>query len=95
MNAGGSDARFLRKAVNKLQKIRNRVGDKLSQNVSNVLDSVDAANNLGKVKTVDVSSQRLKTQNIMIIMGRRFYEKIKTRGASKLTPFSRIITGDF
>jgi len=94
MNAAGSDARFLRKAVNKLQKIRNRIGDSLSQHLSNVLDSVDAANNLGKVKTVDVSSQRLKTQNIMIIMGRRFYEKIKAWGASKLTPFTHIITGD-
>jgi hypothetical protein len=94
MSAAGSDARFLRKAVNKLQKIRNRIGDSLSQHVSNVLDSVDAANNLGKVKTVDVSSQRLKTQNIMIIMGRRFYEKIKTRGTSKLIPFTRMITGD-
>jgi hypothetical protein len=60
----------------------------------NLLDSVEAANNLGKVKTIDVSSQRLKTQNIMIIMGRRFYEKVNARGASGLTPFTRMITGE-
>jgi hypothetical protein len=60
----------------------------------NLLDSVDAANHLGSVKTIDVSSQRLKTQDIMIIMGRRFYEKVKTWGASKLIPFTRMITGD-
>jgi hypothetical protein len=94
MNAAGSDARFLRKAVNKLQRIRNRTGDSLSQHLLNVLDSAAAAYNLGKVKTLDVSPQRLKTQNIMIIMGRRFYEKVKTRGTSKLSPFTRMITGD-
>jgi hypothetical protein len=94
MNAGGSDARFLRKAVNKLQKIRNRTGESLSQHLVNLLDSVEAANNLGSVKTIDVSSQRLKTQDIMIIMGRRFYEKVKTRGTSKLTPFTPMITGE-
>jgi hypothetical protein len=94
VDVSGSDARFLRKAVNKLQQIRNRIGDGLSQDLVNLLDSVEAADNLGKVKTIDVSSQRLKTQNIMIIMGRRFYEKVKTWGASKLTPFSRIITED-
>jgi len=94
MNAAGSDARFLRKVVNKLQKIRDRTGDSLSQHLVNLLDSVEAANNLGKVKTLDVSSQRLNTQNIMIIMGRRFYEKVKTWGASKLTPFTHMITGD-
>jgi hypothetical protein len=93
MNATGSDARFLRKAVNKLQKIRNRTGDSLSQYLVNLLDSVEAADNLGSVKTIDVSSQRSKTQNVMIIMGRRFYEKIKAWGASKLTPFTRMITG--
>jgi hypothetical protein len=94
MNAAGSDARFLRKAVNKLQKIRNRSGDSLSHVLANLLDSVAAASNLGSVKTIDVSSQRLKTQNLMIIMGRRFYEKIKQWGASKLTPFSHMITGE-
>jgi hypothetical protein len=94
MSADGSDARFLRKAVNKLQKIRERTGDSLSQHLVNLLDSVEAAHNLGSVKTIDVSSQRLKTQNIMIIFGRRFYEKIKTWGESKLIPFTRMITGE-
>jgi hypothetical protein len=94
MNAAGSDARFLRKAVNKLQKIRYRIGDRLSQHLVNLLDSVEAANNLGSVKTIDVSLQRLKTQDIMIIMGRRFYEKVKAWGASKLTPFTRMISGE-
>jgi hypothetical protein len=59
-----------------------------------LLDSAAAASNLGSVKTIDVSPQRLKTQNIMIIMGQRFYEKIKQWGASKLTPFTRMITGE-
>jgi hypothetical protein len=94
MDASGKDARFLRKAAKNLQKIRNRSGDSLSQDLVNLLDSVEAANNLGKVKSIDVSSQRLKIQNIMIIMGLRFYEKVKALGVSKLTPFTRMITGD-
>jgi hypothetical protein len=94
MNDAGSDARLLRKAVKKLQNIRNRNGDSLSHVLVNLLDSAAAAANLGNVKTIDVSPQRLKTQNIMIIMGRRFYEKIEQWGASKLTPFTRMITGE-
>ena len=55
--------------------------------ILNLHDSVKAASYLGGVKNVDVSVQRLKTQDIMVIMGRRFYERVKTWTENRLMPF--------
>jgi len=52
----------------------------------NLHDSIKAATYLGEVESVDVSVQRLKTQDIMVIMGRRFYEAVKTWGEVQLNP---------
>ena len=64
------------------------------QLLENVFDTVQAADYLGKVRTADVSSQRIKVQDIMVIMGRRLYEKINQWGVSGLNPFIKIITSD-
>jgi len=91
LEVNGKDARSIRKAKHRLEKIRNRSGDNLLQLLINLDDSVKAANYLGEVKQVEVSAQRLKTQDIMTIMGRAFYEKIKTWSINKLHPFLNMI----
>jgi hypothetical protein len=61
------------------------------EHLLNLLDSVKAAAYLGEVKSVDVSPQRLKTGDIMVIMGRRFYGAVKTWGEVQLNSISEII----
>jgi hypothetical protein len=78
IGATGKDAQLVSKAKHHLEQIRNRSGDSFMDHLLNLHDSVKAAAYLGEVKSVDISSQRLKTQDIMIIMGRRFYESVKT-----------------
>jgi hypothetical protein len=41
---------------------------------------------LGEVKSVDISAQRIKVQDIMVILGRRFYDAVKTLGEAQLSP---------
>ncbi|MCP4155726.1 MAG: hypothetical protein GY757_48825 [bacterium] len=48
--------------------------------MKNLHDSIKAAHLLGQVQEADVSAQRLKVWDIMRIMGRRFYEKLKQWG---------------
>jgi hypothetical protein len=62
------------------------------QLLENVFDTVQAAAYLGNVKAADVSSRRLKVQDIMVIMGRRLYEKVNQWGTSGLNPFIEMIS---
>jgi hypothetical protein len=89
--AVGKDAQLLRKAKHHLEQIRNRTVNSFMEHLLNLHDSVKAAAYLGEVKSVDVSSQRLKTQEIMVIMGRRFYEVVKSWGEVQLLPILELI----
>ncbi|MGD2092609.1 MAG: CARDB domain-containing protein, partial [Candidatus Aminicenantes bacterium] len=91
IEATGKDAQPVRKAKLHLEQIRNRSGDSFMVHLLNLHDSVKAASYLGEIKRVDVSNQRLKTQDIMIIMGRRFYESVKTWTENRLMPFIQLI----
>jgi hypothetical protein len=74
-----------------LEQTRNRTGNSFMEHLLNLLDSVKAAAYLGEVKSIDVSPQRLKTQDIMIIMGRRFYEAVKTWDEVQLNPILELL----
>ena len=78
IEAVGKDAQLVRKAKHHLEQVRNRSGDSLMEDLLNLNDSIKAASYWGDVKNPDVSTQRLKVQDIMVIMGRRFYERVKT-----------------
>ncbi|MGD2092416.1 MAG: hypothetical protein PVH61_39985, partial [Candidatus Aminicenantes bacterium] len=80
IGATGKDAQLVRKAKHHLEQIRNRTVNSFIDHLLNLHDSVKAASYLGDVKNVDVSAQRLKTQDIIVVMGRRFYEAVKTWG---------------
>ncbi|MCP5105302.1 MAG: hypothetical protein GY950_18080 [bacterium] len=73
----GPDARYLKKAVDCLQRVRGRVGDNLFHLNAGLLDTVNAGAHLSEVKTVDVAYLRVKTAAVMRIMGRILYERIK------------------
>ncbi|UCH96248.1 MAG: hypothetical protein JSV88_05160, partial [Candidatus Aminicenantes bacterium] len=85
------DAQLVRKAKHHLEQIRNRTVNSFMDHLLNLHDSVKAAAYLGEVKSVDISSQRLKTQDIMVIMGRRFYDKIKAWSEAQLSPILELI----
>jgi hypothetical protein len=91
INAVRKDVQLIRKAKHHLEQIRNRTVNSFMDHLLNLHDSVKAASYLAEVTSVDVSSQRLKTQDIMIIMGRRFYEAVKTWGEVQLSPILEII----
>jgi hypothetical protein len=82
--AVGKDAQLVSKAKHHLEQIRNRTGNSFIEHLLNLIDSVKAAAYLGEVKSVDVSAQRLKTGDIMVIMGFRFYGAVKTWGEVQL-----------
>jgi hypothetical protein len=86
IGAAGKDARLVRKAKHHLEQIRNRTVNSFIDHLSNLHDSAKAASYLGEVKSVDISAQRIKVQDIMVIMGRRFYETVKTWGEGQLIP---------
>jgi ligand-binding sensor domain-containing protein len=86
VGAAGKDAQMIIKAKHHLEQIRNRTVNSFMEHLLNLHDSVKAAAYLGEVKSVDVSVQRLKTGDIMVIMGRRFYEAVKTWGEVQLSP---------
>jgi hypothetical protein len=86
IEAVGKDAQLVRKAKHHLEQIRNRAGNSFMEHLMNLHDSVKAASYLGEVKSVGVSALRLKTQDIMVIMGRRFYEAVKTWTEIQLSP---------
>jgi len=89
--AVGKDAQLISKAKHHLEQTRNRTVNSFMEHLLNLLDSVKAAAYLGEVKSIDVSPQRLKTGDIMIIMGRRFYEAVKTWGEMQLTPILELL----
>jgi hypothetical protein len=91
IGAVGKDAQLVRKAKHHLEQLRNRTVNSFMEHLLNLHDSVKAAAYLGEVKSVDVSAQRLKTQDIMVIMGRRFYEAVKTWGEVQLSPILEFI----
>jgi hypothetical protein len=89
IEAVGKDAQLVRKAKHHLEQVRNRSGDSFMEHLLNLHDSAKAAAYLGEVKNVSV--QRLKVQDIMVIMGRRFYEAVKTWGKVQLSPILELI----
>jgi methionine-rich copper-binding protein CopC len=102
IETSGQDAQNLRKAKQKLGSIRSRGGDSPGTTEANLIDAVQAANYIGDVQGVDVSILRLKVQNVMIALGRIYYEAftLATTGspgmASLLPPpvrFAAILIG--
>ncbi|UCH96844.1 MAG: hypothetical protein JSV88_08325, partial [Candidatus Aminicenantes bacterium] len=91
IGALGKDAQLVLKAKHHLEQIRNRTVNSFMEHLLNLHDSIKAATYLGEVKNVDVLAQRLKTQDIMVIMGRRFYEAVKTWGEVQLNSISELI----
>ena len=91
LEAVGKDAQHIQKAGHHLEQVRNRPANTFQDHLANLQDTVKAASYLGEVKSVDVSAQRLKTQEIMVIMGRRFYEAVKTWTEIQLTPILELI----
>jgi hypothetical protein len=91
VGAAGQDAQPVRKAKHHLEQIRNRTVNSFMDHLSNLLDSIKAASYLGEVKGVDVSPQRIKTQDIMVIMGRRFYDAVKTWGEGQLNSIIKLL----
>jgi hypothetical protein len=91
VGADGKDAQVVRKAKHHLEQIRNRTVNSFMDHLSNLFDSLKAASYLGEVKSIDISTQRLKTQDIMVILGRRFYETVKTWGEGQLIPILELL----
>jgi hypothetical protein len=91
LEVGGKDAQLLQKSGQRLEQVRSRTGNTFMEHLLNLHDSVKAASYLGEVKNVDVSAQRLKVRDIMVIMGRRFYEAVKTWGEVQLNSILEII----
>jgi hypothetical protein len=91
IGAAGKDAQLVSKAKHHLEQIRNRSVNSFMEHLLNLHDSVKAASYLGEVKSVDVSSLRLKLEDIMVIMGRRFYESVKTWGEVQLNSIIELI----
>jgi hypothetical protein len=89
--AVGKEAHLVSKAKHHLEQIRNRTGNSFMEHLLNLHDSIKAASYLGEVKSVDVSARRLKTHDIMVIMGRRFYEAIKTWGEVQLNSILELL----
>jgi hypothetical protein len=91
IGVSGKDAQLVSKAKHHLEQIRNRTVNSYMEHLLNLHDSVKSAVYLGEVNSVDVSSQRLKIQDIMVIMGHRFYEAVKTWGEVQLNPILEFI----
>ena len=84
LKARGRDTLGIRKAMHHLEKIRNRPVNSLLDHLLNLHDAVQAASQLGDVEHTDISLLRTKTIAIMVVMGRRFYDAVKTWGESQL-----------
>jgi hypothetical protein len=93
LEVSGSDARFVRKAKNYLRQVRSS-GDRLMQLIKSLHFSVLACDGLAGVEHTDVSSLRAGAIDIVRVMGRRLYDKIKQWGSSRLAPFMQMITAD-
>jgi hypothetical protein len=94
LEVSGHDANEIQRAKVCLENIRNRAVGSLADHLLNLHDAVQAVESIGHVSTVDVSPLRLKAGDIMIIMGRRFFEEVKQWGSSRLNPFAGLITMD-
>ena len=94
VEASGSDAHNLKKARQKLQKVRNRSGDSILISILNVKDCVKAAEYIGKVENVDVSLIRAKIQNVMVFYSRSLFDKLKGLSLLNLQQFSTVLIGN-
>ncbi|MDQ1349854.1 MAG: hypothetical protein QG657_155, partial [Acidobacteriota bacterium] len=94
LEVSGQDANAIQRAQVCLENIRNRTVGSLADHLLNLHDAVQATESIGSVVSVDVSALRLKTGDIMVIMGRRLYEEIKQWGSSRLNPFTGLLTVD-
>ncbi|MDQ1352685.1 MAG: hypothetical protein QG657_2991, partial [Acidobacteriota bacterium] len=96
VEAAGRDAQNIRKAITSLEALRGRTGEGIPEHLRNLWDSTRAAGYIGSVKDVDVSGLRIKAQEIMIAVGRRFYEKVTAEGTSSsvLNSLTQMINGD-
>jgi hypothetical protein len=94
LEVSGHDANAIHRAKNCLENIRNRSIGSIADHLQNLHDAVQAVESIGRVTGLDVSALRLKTGDIMVIMGRRLYEEVKQWGSSRLNPFSGLITAD-
>ncbi|MCX6584525.1 MAG: hypothetical protein NT166_30510 [Candidatus Aminicenantes bacterium] len=92
LEVSGHDANAIRQAKTCLENIRNRSVGSLADHLQNLHDAVQAVETIGSVASVDVSVLRLKAGDIMVIMGRRFYEEVKQWGSSSLSPLFGMIT---
>ncbi|HLP44913.1 MAG TPA: CARDB domain-containing protein, partial [Candidatus Kapabacteria bacterium] len=94
LDVSGPDTQYIRQAKNFLENILNRSVGSLSDHLLNLHDAVKATESIGKIMTMDVSSLRSKVGDIMIIMGRRFYEAVAPWNSSLLLPLAGLITAD-
>jgi hypothetical protein len=92
LEVSGHDANEIQRAKVCLENIRNRSLGSLADHLQNLHDAVQAVEAIGSVTGVDVSALRLKAGDIMVNMGRRFYEEIKQWDSSRLSPFTGLIT---
>ena len=86
LEAPGKDSRNIRKAITALSSIRSRACVTTS-NCTSVLDyfydlrdAVHAASYMREVTGIDMTTLRLETEDIILLTGRRLYEKIKADG---------------
>ncbi|MCX6579243.1 MAG: hypothetical protein NT166_03590, partial [Candidatus Aminicenantes bacterium] len=91
LEVSGHDANAIRQAKTCLENIRNRSVGSLADHLQNLHDAIQAVESIGSVTGLDGSYLRLKTGDIMVIMGRRLYEEIIQWGSSRLNPFTGII----
>ncbi|MCU0288800.1 MAG: hypothetical protein MUF15_20695 [Acidobacteria bacterium] len=88
----GPDTSYIRQAKHFLETILNRSTGSLIDQLFNLHDSVQATEAIGKSE--DVSLLRLKIGDIMISMGRKFYETVKQSGLPSLLPLTGLIAAD-
>jgi len=77
LEVSGKDYQFLSKAKNHLEQIRNRTGETVPDHLANLLDAVWVSYYLGEIKETDVSVPRSGAQELMVVMGRWYYEAVK------------------
>ncbi|HLP60817.1 MAG TPA: hypothetical protein VK186_18395, partial [Candidatus Deferrimicrobium sp.] len=87
----GPDTQYIRQAKNFLENILNRSLSSLTDHLLNLHDAVQATETVGNVKSIDISLLRLKIGDMMIALGRRFYEAVKQSGSSLLLPLTGLI----
>jgi hypothetical protein len=95
VDASGKDLQRIHEAKQHLEKTRSYLsGSGMLPDFTALLHSVKAADELGRVEKTDVSALRRNAQEIMVIMGRWFYEKVKKWSPERLTPFLPLINGE-